>query len=103
MPVFGLNSEGYSEYGHFLRSVIHGKLLSDRHIVDFGDFNTDILNSTNINLQNVLSNYALLVNEATHISSSLLDHVYVNDSVPEICCFVEGIHASCVNSCYFFL
>ena len=37
-------------------------LLSDRHIIDIvlGDFNIDILNSTNINLQNVLSNYTLL-------------------------------------------
>ena len=56
-------------------------LLSDRHIIDIvlGDFNIDILNSTNINLQNVLSNDTLLVNEATHISGSLLDHVYVNN------------------------
>ena len=55
-------------------------LLSDRHIFDIvlGDFNIDILNSTNINLQNVLSNYTLLTNAATHISSILLDHVYVN-------------------------
>ena len=45
-------------------------LLSDRHIIDIvlGDFNIDILNSANINLQNVLSNYTLLVNEATPIS-----------------------------------
>ena len=56
-------------------------LLSDRHIIDIvlGDFNIDILNSTNINLQKVLSNYTLLVHESTHISGSLLDHVYVNN------------------------
>ena len=41
-------------------------LLSDRIVL--GDFNIDILNSANINLQNVLSNYTLLVNEATPIS-----------------------------------
>ena len=42
-------------------------ILSDDHTVDLfpGDFHIDILNSTNINLQNVLSNYTLLVNEAT--------------------------------------
>ena len=45
----------------------------------YGDFNIDILNSTNINSQNVLPNYTLLVNEATHVSGSLLDHVYVNN------------------------
>ena len=58
-------------------------LLSDRHIIDIvlGDFNIDILNSTKINLQKVLSNYTLLVNEATHISGFLLDHVYVNNEI----------------------
>ena len=56
-------------------------LLSDHHTIDLvlGDFHIDILNSTNINLQNILSNYTLLVNEATHISGSLLDHAYVNN------------------------
>ena len=56
-------------------------LLSDHHTIDLvlGDFNTDILNSTNINLQNFLSNYRLLVNKATHVSGSLLDHAYVNN------------------------
>ena len=56
-------------------------LLIDCHIIDIvlRDFNIDILNSANINLQKVLSNYTLLVNEATHISGFLLDHVYVNN------------------------
>ena len=56
-------------------------LLSDCHITDIvlGDFNIDILKSTNINLQNVLSNYTLLGNGATHICGSLLDHLYVNN------------------------
>ena len=55
-------------------------LLSDHHTIDLvlSDFNIDILNSTNINLPNVLSDYTLLVNEATHISGSLLYHAYVN-------------------------
>ena len=56
-------------------------LPGDRHIIDIvlSDFNIDILNSTNINLQKFLSNYTLLVNEAAHISGSLLGHVYVNN------------------------
>ena len=56
-------------------------LLSDSYIIDIvlGDFNIDILNSTNINLQNVLSNYTLLVNEVTHISGFLADHVNVDN------------------------
>ena len=58
-------------------------LLSDHHIFDLvlGDFNIDILNGTNINLQNVLSNYTLLVNKGTHISGSLLDHVYFKNEI----------------------
>ena len=56
-------------------------LLSDHHTIDLviSDFNTDILNCTNINLQNFLSNYTLLVNDDTHISGSLLDHAYVKN------------------------
>ena len=54
--------------------------LSDIFInIVLGDFNTDILNIININLNNVLSNYTLLVNELTYISGSLQDHVYVNN------------------------
>ena len=56
-------------------------LPSGHHAIDLvlDDFNIDVLNITNINLQNVLSNYTLLVNEATHVSGSLLDHAYVNN------------------------
>ena len=41
-------------------------------------FKIHVLNNTNINLQNFPSNYTLLVNEATHICVSLLDHACVN-------------------------
>ena len=60
--------------------IIVGNLLSDSKVIDalLGDFNNDILNSTNINLQNFLSTYTLPVNEATQRSSSLTDHVYFN-------------------------
>ena len=55
-------------------------ILSDSFIdIVLGEFNIDILNSININLNNVLSNYTLLVNEPTYISSSLIDHAYVNN------------------------
>ena len=39
-------------------------------------FNINTLNGANINLQDIFSNYTLLVNEPTHISPSLIDHVY---------------------------
>ena len=55
-------------------------VISDSFIdTVLGDFNIDILNGININLNNALSNYTLVVNELTYISASLLDHVYVNN------------------------
>ena len=55
-------------------------VLSDSFIdIVLGDFNFDILNSININLNNVLLNYTLLVNEPIYIKGSLLDHIYVNN------------------------
>ena len=50
-----------------------------RYCIDIviGDFNINILNGANINLQDIFSNYTLLVNEPTHISGSLIDHVHV--------------------------
>ena len=42
-----------------------------------GDFNINTLNGENINLQDISSNYISLVNEPTHISGSMIDHVYV--------------------------
>ena len=76
MLLYGFPSSSLTRFFNTLENV-----LSDRHIIDIvlGDFDTDILNTTNINLQNVLSNYTSLVNEATHIRGSLLDHEYVNN------------------------
>ena len=55
-------------------------VLCDSFIeIVLGDVNIDILNSININSNNILSNYTLLVNEPTYITGSLLDHVYVNN------------------------
>lgn len=56
-------------------------LLNDRNITDvvLGNFKIDILKWTHIDLQYVLCNYTVLVNEATHISGSQIDHVYVNN------------------------
>ena len=45
-------------------------LLRDHQVIDIvlDDFNLDYLNSKNVNLH-----------EATHISGSLLDHIYANN------------------------
>ena len=58
--------------------------LLRRYCIDIvlGDFNIDALNGANVNLLYILSNYTLLVNEPTHISGSLIDHVYAyNESL----------------------
>ena len=55
-----------------------------RYCIDIalGHFNINTLNGANINLQDIFSNYTLLVNEPTHTSGSLMDHVYVyNESL----------------------
>ena len=41
-----------------------------------GDFNINAVNRANMNVQHTLSNYMLLVNESTHVSGSMVDHVY---------------------------
>ena len=42
-----------------------------------GDFSINVVANTN-NLQQVMSQYQLINYEPTHISGSLLDHVYIN-------------------------
>ena len=42
-----------------------------------GDFNINVFDSSNNNLRNIMSQYQLLNQEPTHISGSLLDHVYI--------------------------
>ena len=61
-------------------------VLSDSFIdIKLGDFNIDILNIININLDSVLSIYTLLVNEPTYINGSALDHFCVtNDSLQKL-------------------
>ena len=63
--------------GNLLRSYCIDKVL--------GDFNINNLNGANINLRNIFPNHTLLVNEPTHISGFLTDHVYVyNESSQKI-------------------
>ena len=67
---------------------------SDIHII-FGDFNIDALNGSN-RISDFLSHYEMVVTEATHISGSLLDHVYVLRSL------FEQVHiTSIIKSLYF--
>ena len=47
------------------------------HII-LGDFNINAF--TDIHLSNILSNFKLIVEFSTHLSGSLLDHVYVSNN-----------------------
>ena len=61
-----------------LREIVNPELHVD---IILGDFNLNIFNATNDTLGTILSNYQLIINEATHISGSLIDHVYVSKSL----------------------
>ena len=61
-----------------LREIVHPELHID---IILGDFNSNIFNNSNNILKNILSNYELVINEATHISGSLIDHVYISKSL----------------------
>ena len=67
----------YNTLEHLLRRSCIDKAL--------GNFNIIVLNGANINLQDIFSNCTLLVNELTHISGYLIDHVYVyNESLQKL-------------------
>ena len=55
-------------------------LQSEANIVHviLGDFNIDYLKSNADFLRNYLDNYEMVVNTPTHISGSLIDHIYIN-------------------------
>ena len=55
-------------------------MLSYKFDIILGDFNIDALES-NVNLNQFLTGYTLVVNEPTHISGSLLDHCYIKNDV----------------------
>ena len=43
-----------------------------------GDFNINIVTHSNSKMQQLMSQYKLIIHEPTHISRSLLDHFYIN-------------------------
>ena len=57
-------------------------LTDELHIdIILGDFNLNMFHDSNDALKKILSSYELVINEATHISGSLIDHVYINKSL----------------------
>ena len=66
-----------------LREIVHPELHID---ITFGDFKLNMFNDSDDALKNILSSFELVINEATHISGSLIDHVYISKS------FLQKIH-----------
>ena len=79
----------------FLYIIQHCISRVDTIDLIFGDFNIDALKGSNY-ISEYLSEYNMVVNTATHISGSLLDHVYVSK---ELCEQVEI--TSTVKNVYF--
>ena len=80
-----------SNFDHFTYSIQH--LLSQEensiHII-LGDFNANYLNHDNNGrkLSDLLANYKQIITEPTHIPGSLINHVYVKETVLDqfVCC-----------------
>ena len=70
------NSEPLESFYEYLRYFIE---RSTAHFV-IGDFNVDGF-TDNVQLQNIFSEYTQVVKEPTHLSGSLLDHIYVRNTV----------------------
>ena len=64
-------------YEH-LREIVNPELHVD---IILGNFNLNIFNATNDTLGTILSNYQLIINDATHISGSLIDHMYISKTL----------------------
>ena len=51
-----------------------------------GDFNYDLLKVTQNKLSDIFGDHVQIVNKATHISGSLINHVYVKKTLMEKFC-----------------
>ena len=61
-----------------------------------GDFNHDILKVSENKLLNIFTGHVQMVNKPTHISGSLIDHVYIKKSLIE-----EFLFNATVENIYF--
>ena len=49
--------------------------------ITLGDYNLNMFNDSDDAVKNILSSYELAINETTHVSGSLIDHVYISKSL----------------------
>ena len=66
-----------------LREVLEYLIATNTVDIIAGDFNYDLFKANPDKLMDFLKNYSQLVREATHISGSLIDHVYVRKNLLE--------------------
>ena len=93
MLVYTKQSLGVQEFSQILQYLLAA------YSVDIigGDFNYDLLKVTENKLSDIFGDHVQIVNKATHISGSLIDHVYVKETLMEefsINLTVENIYFS---------
>ena len=88
------NSLSANDLFYMLNNLINDDF--DIHII-LGDFNINAFTENNNYVFEYLSDYQLVINEPTHISGSLLDHVYVKKDVineVEVSALVKNVYFS---------
>ena len=85
----------WEEFSYLVR---HISSITDGGLdIVLGDINSDAFKE-NSHLKSLFEDYTMIVNEPTHLSGSLLDHVYVKnsflDSVTDVHCLVKSIFFS---------
>ena len=59
-----------------------GEIVRTRHInIILGDFNINVLGKPVATLSSALTNFIHIVKEPTHLSGSLIDHVYIHQDL----------------------
>ena len=80
----------------YLIQHMNSHVENEVHII-LGDFNIDGFSNKNTELREILNQYKLIVDEPTHLSGSLLDHVYIRKDVLELVSSIK-----CIVKCIFF-
>ena len=59
-----------------------GEFVRTRHVdIILGDFNINVLGKPVATLSSALKNFIQIVQEPTHLSGSLIDHVYIHQDL----------------------
>ena len=90
--IYRKSSTANNDFCYMIRHM-NSIVGNDINII-LGDFNIDGYKE-NTDLKTLLEEYTMIVNDPTHISGSLLDHIYVKttflNTVTDLQCIVKGI------------